>query len=72
MTISVLTLLKSSNLDNTNNLGAVTITTSTIDGDTCTIQDPNNGITYSNATSVQGSVTSGPLQYTGTRTERIT
>lgn len=72
MTISVLTLAKSSNLDNSGNLGAVTITTSTIDGDTCQINDPLNGITYTNATTVNGQVSTGPITFTGSRTVKVT
>lgn len=72
MTISVLTLQKFSTLDNSNNLGAVTITTSTMDGDTCQVLDPNNGITWTNATTVNGHVQNGPVTFTGARTMKVT
>lgn len=72
MTISVLTLAKSSNLNNSNNLGAITVTTSTIDGDTCQVQDPNNTITWTNATTILGQVTAGPITFTGSRTLKVT
>ncbi len=72
MTITSLTVQKSSNVDNSQNLGAVTITNTTIDGDTCQINDPNNSITYTNAASVAGQVTSGPFVFTGTRTVKVT
>ena len=72
MTISVLTLQKGSTLNNSANLGAVTLTTSTLDGDTCQILDPNNSITYTNATTVNGQVTSGPFVFTGQKTVKVT
>lgn len=72
MTITSLTLQKSSNLDASQNLGDVTITSSTMDGDTCQILDPNNTITFTNATTVAGQVSSGPITFTGSRTLKLT
>lgn len=72
MTITTLSLLKSSNMNNSNSLGAVTITNSTLDGDTCQVNDPNNTITWTNATTVNGQVTSGPFVFTGARTVKVT
>ena len=72
MTITVLTWQKSSTVDASNTLGAVTVTTSTMDGDTCVVTDPNNVITWTNATTVNGEVTSGPFQFTGSRTVKVT
>ena len=71
MTISVITLAKGCTLDASNSLGAVTITTSTLDGDTCQVNDPNNVITWTNATTVLAQVTDGPFIFTGSRTVRI-
>ncbi len=71
MTISSLTLAKSSSLSAQQNLAAITVTTSTMDGDTCTIIDPNNTITFTNPTTENGGVTSGPIQFTGPRTMKI-
>ena len=71
-TISSLVLQKSSTLDNSGNLGAVTITTSSMDGDTCQILDPNNKITFGNPITVSGQVTSGPVVFTGARTLQVT
>lgn len=72
MTISSLTVEKSSNVNNSGNLGAVTVTTSTIDGDTCQVSDPNNTMTFTNATMVNGQVTSGPFVFTGPRSLKLT
>lgn len=72
MTITSLTVQKSSNVDLSANLGAVTVTSSTIDGDTCQILDPNNCVTWSNASTVNGQVTSGPFVFTGSRTVKVT
>lgn len=72
MTITALTLQKSSNMNNSNNLGAVTITNATIDGDTCQVTDPNNGITWSNPATINGQVSTGVITFTGSRTMQIT
>jgi hypothetical protein len=50
---------------------ALTITTSTIDGDTCQIIDPLNAITYTNATTVKQAVNSGPFRFTGTKSVKV-
>lgn len=71
MTITVLTLQKSSNMDLSRFVGAVTVTTSTMDGDTCQVNDPNNNVTWTNATTVNGQVTTGCITFTGQRTLRI-
>ena len=71
-TITTLTLETSSTLDKSLDLRALTITNSTIDGDTCSVNDPLNAITWTNATSVKQRVTSGPFQFTGTRTVKVT
>lgn len=72
MTITSLTVQKSSNVDASNSLGAITVTTSTIDGDTCQILDPNNTMTFTNATQVAGQVTSGVITFTGPRSVKVT
>ena len=72
MTITALTLQKSSKVNAENAYGTVTITNTTIDGDTCQINDPNNVIAYTNAASVAGQVSTGPFLFTGPRTDKIT
>lgn len=69
-TITTLTMTTRSTLDK-QDLRALTITNSTIDGDTCYINDPLNAITYTNASSVKEQVTSGPFRFTGTRTVKV-
>ena len=71
-TITTLTLETSSSLDKSNDARALTITNSTIDGDTCFINDPLNAITWTNATSVKQQVASGPFRFTGTKTVKVT
>lgn len=71
-TITTLTMTTSSTLDKSGDTRGLTITNSTIDGDTCQILDPLNAITFTNATSVKERVTSGPFQFTGTRTVKVT
>jgi hypothetical protein len=71
MTISSYTLARSSVIDNSANLGAVTLTSGSLDG-TCQIIDANNGITFTNAATVNGQVTSGPFVFTGARTVKVT
>ena len=70
-TITALTMTTSSTLDKSEDGRALTITNSTIDGDTCTVNDPLNTITWTNATTVKQQVSSGPFRFTGTRTVRI-
>lgn len=71
-TITSLTLTTSSSLDKSQDNRTLTITNSTMDGDSCTISDPLNSITFTNATSVKQAVQSGPIQFTGTRTIKVT
>lgn len=71
-TITALTLETGSSLDKSQDGRALTITNSTIDGDSCFVADPLNAITWTNATSVKQSVPSGPFQFTGTRTIKVT
>ena len=71
-TITTLTMETGAVLDKSLDLRALTITNSTIDGDTCSFVDPLNTITFTNATSVKQQVTSGPFQFTGTRTVKVT
>ncbi len=70
--ITTLTLETGSSLDKSQDLRTLTITNSTLDGDTCTINDPLNAIVFTNATSVQQQVSSGPIRFTGTRTVKVT
>lgn len=71
-TVTTLTMTTGSTLDKSGDARALTITNSTIDGDTCQIIDPRNAITFTNATSVKQQVASGPFQFTGTRTVKVT
>ena len=71
-TITTLTMTTNSFLDKSLDLRSLTITNSTIDGDTCVINDPLNAITFTNATSVKQQVVSGPIRFTGTRTVKVT
>lgn len=71
-TITTLTLSTGSTLDKSQDGRSLTITNSTIDGDSCLINDPLNSITFTNATSVKQSVSSGPIRFTGTRTVKVT
>ena len=71
-TITTLTMETGATLDKSTDLRALTITNSTIDGDTCSVNDPLNTITWTNATSVKQQVTSGPFKFTGTRTVKVT
>lgn len=70
--ITTLTMSVGCVLDKSLDLRALTITNSTLDGDTCQVIDPNNTITWTNATSVKQAVTSGPFVFTGTRTVKVT
>lgn len=69
--ITALTLSTGSTLDKSLDSRALTITDSTIDGDTCVVNDPLNCITWTNPTSVKQQVSSGPFLFTGTRTVRV-
>jgi hypothetical protein len=71
-TITTLTLATGSTLDKSQDGRALTVTNSTMDGDTCSINDPLNAITFTNATSVKQQVSSGPVRFTGTRTLKVT
>lgn len=71
-TVTTLTMTTSATLDKSQDARALTITNSTIDGDTCVINDPLNAITFTNATSVKQQVVSGPIRFTGTRTVKVT
>ena len=71
-TITTLTMTTRSTLDKSGDLRTLTITNSTIDGDTCLVNDPLNAIVWTNATSVKQQVVSGPFRFTGTRTVKVT
>lgn len=71
-TITTLTMSVNCILDKSQDMRPLIITNSTIDGDTCQFLDPNNVITWTNATSVKQAVTIGPFQFTGTRTVKVT
>lgn len=69
--VSALTLAGGSTIDFSPATSAVTVVASTIDAD-CTVLDPNNRVTWSTATNVNGQVQQGPFQFTGPRTVKIT
>jgi hypothetical protein len=69
-TITTLTLSRGSLFDRSQDVRTITITNSTIDAD-CIVNDPNNTITWTNATTVNGQVTSGPFIFTGPKTVKI-
>ena len=71
-TITTLTMEAGSSLDKSGDGRGLTITNSTIDGDSCLIDDLLNSITFTNATSVKQQVSSGPFRFTGTRTVKVT
>lgn len=71
-TITNLTLETGSSLDKSSDSRALTITNSTIDGDSCIVNDPLNAITWTNATTVKQRVANGPFRFTGTRTVKVT
>jgi hypothetical protein len=70
-TITTLTLTTSSILDKSGDTRALTVTNSTIDGDSCLVLDPYNAITWTNPTTVKQQVVSGPFTFTGPRTVRV-
>jgi len=70
--ITTLTLETNSQLDKSADGRSLIITNSTLDGDSCFINDPYNSITFTNATSVKQQVLSGPIRFTGTRTVKVT
>ncbi len=70
-TITTLTMTTGCTLDKSADARTLTITNSTIDGDSCQFNDPNNAIVFTNATSVKQQVTSGPFLFTGTRTVKV-
>jgi hypothetical protein len=71
-TITTLTMTTSCTLNKSQDARPLTITNSTIDGDTCVINDPLNAITWTNATTVKQQVLSGPFLFTGSRTVKVT
>lgn len=71
-TITTLTMETSASLDKSQDARALTITNSTIDGDTCLFNDPLNSITFTNSTSIKQQVSSGPFRFTGLRTIKLT
>jgi hypothetical protein len=70
-TITSLTMTTNSSLDKSQDARALTVTNSTIDGDTCFINDPLNAMSYTNPTTVKQRVLQGPFRFTGTRTMKL-
>ncbi len=71
-TVTTLVLETGTTFDKSSDVRPMTVTNSTIDGDTCQVIDPNNSITFTNATSVKQRVQQGPFVFTGTRTVKVT
>jgi hypothetical protein len=71
-TITTLTMTTGATLDKSQDARSLVVTNSTLDGDTCQVIDPLNAISWTNATSVKQSVSSGPFQFTGPRTVKVT
>jgi hypothetical protein len=71
-TITTFTMSVGCDLDKSGDSRTLTITNSTIDGDTCRFLDPLNAIVFTNATTVKQRVQQGPFQFTGTRTVKVT
>ncbi len=71
-TVTNLTMTTGCTLDKSADARVLTITNSTIDGDSCQFLDPLNSIVWTNATSVKQQVASGPFVFTGTRTVKVT
>lgn len=70
-TITTLVLQGASLLDKGQDLQAMTVTNSTIDGD-CVINDPYNRITFTNATTINTVIQSGPFLIGSGRTIKVT
>ncbi len=71
-TITALTLGTGTIFDKSQDLTALTITNSTIDGDSCQILDPINTITFTNATVVNNNTSTGPFVFGPGRTLKLT
>ena len=71
-TITTLTLTVGAILDKSADVRAMTITNSTIDGDTCQVLDPFNAITWTNATTINNQVFTGPFTFATGRSVKIT
>jgi hypothetical protein len=71
-TITTLTMAAGCTLDVSGSTQPFTITNSTVDVDTCFVLDPNNSITWTNATTANNQCYSGPFQFGPGRTVKIT
>lgn len=69
--ITTLTLRSSATLDKSQSILPITVTNSTIDGANCQILDPFSTVTWTNPTTVNGQVTTGPFTFLGPRTVQI-
>jgi len=70
--ITSLTLTTGSTLDKSADARGLTITSHTLDGDTCVINDPLNAVVFTNAGTVKQQVSSGPYRFTGSRSVKVT
>jgi hypothetical protein len=70
-TITTLKVQTGSTFDKSGDLRSVTVTNSTVDGDTTQVLDPNSSISWTNATNVTNQVTSGPFTFGAGRTIKI-
>lgn len=71
-TVTTLTMTTGCNFDKSQDARVLTITNSTVDGDSCFINDPLNCVVFTNATTVKQSVQQGPFRFTGSRTVKVT
>lgn len=58
--------------DKSQDVRAITVVNSTVDGDTCQVLDPYNAIIWTNATTVNNQVQNGPFTFGPGRTVKIT
>ncbi len=70
--ITTLVMSNGCTLDKSADARTLTITNSTIDGDTCQFIDPLNAMVFTNATAVKQQVSAGPFVFTGQRTVKVT
>ncbi len=66
-TVTNLVLQTGSFFDKSQDVRPITVVSSTIDAD-CTVNDPNNAITFTNRTTIRGAVQSGPFIFGTGRT----
>jgi hypothetical protein len=71
-TLTTLVLKSGAVFDKSGDVRGMTLTNSTIDADTCIINDPNNTISFTNATATNNQCTTGPFHFGQGRTVKLT